>query len=401
VLGATHPAAAAAALAALASTVTCATTTACITGNNTSTGAGVAGTSSKGIGVTGTGKTGVSATGSAIGVKATGTNGYGVLASSTGTYGVFGSSVSGGAGVVGTTPSRYGVYGYTTGSSGGYGVYGASTNGYGVYGATTSGSGIGVIGYETGDGTGTYGFSGTGFGAEGITSDGYGLVGEASGTGTGLSVSANTGYGVIASTSGSVAFYGRNSGGNGSDIQGSYIGLLGRAPASGAFPLVLTDTSSNDLFYVDGAGNVSYHGGLFHFARTAGGATVKSFSPNSTLPTVEDTGTAQLAGGAAAVRLDPTFAASIDAGSSYRVFLTPNGDTRGLFVAAKTPNGFFVHEAQGGRSTVTFDYRIVATALGQAGQRMAVTSEPAAPRAAAPLVSRPASLQLPAAAAHR
>jgi hypothetical protein len=55
------------------------------------------------------------------------------------------------------------------------------------------------------------------------------------------------------------------------------------------------------------------------------------------------------------------------------VFLTANGDTHGLFVARKTAVGFAVHENEGGRSTVSFDYRIVATALGHAGQRMAVT----------------------------
>jgi hypothetical protein len=42
---------------------------------------------------------------------------------------------------------------------------------------------------------------------------------------------------------------------------------------------------------------------------------VTAFSPQTTLPTVEDTGTAQLVGGSAAVRLDPVFAASIDARS--------------------------------------------------------------------------------------
>jgi hypothetical protein len=101
------------------------------------------------------------------------------------------------------------------------------------------------------------------------------------------------------------------------------------------------------------------------------------------------------------VALDPTFAASIDAGTVYRVFLTPGGDTRGLFVAAKTPRGFIVRETQGGRSTLSFDYRIVATALGQSGQRMAVAAGAFAPRAAQPsrpalrFVTQPAALRAP------
>jgi hypothetical protein len=84
----------------------------------------------------------------------------------------------------------------------------------------------------------------------------------------------------------------------------------------------------------------------------------------TTLPTVEDTGTAQLVGGSASVRLDPVFAASIDARTGYRVLLTPRGSTRGIFVATTTADGFIVRESHGGRTTVSFDSRILATALG-------------------------------------
>ena len=48
-----------------------------------------------------------------------------------------------------------------------------------------------------------------------------------------------------------VAFVGRTEIGNASDIQGSYIGLLGRAPSTG-FPLVLTDATPRTLLQVDG-----------------------------------------------------------------------------------------------------------------------------------------------------
>jgi hypothetical protein len=80
------------------------------------------------------------------------------------------------------------------------------------------------------------------------------------------------------------------------------------------------------------------------------------------------------------VRLDPAFAASIDPRVAYRVFVTPDGDTpHGLFVAAKTAVGFIVREAQNGRSAVSFDYRVVATALGRANERMGTTTAVAAP----------------------
>lgn len=141
------------------------------------------------------------------------------------------------------------------------------------------------------------------------------------------------------------------------------------------------------LFVVDGAGNVSYAGSLRNATQIGAGASVTAFSPKTTLPTVEDSGTAQLVGGSAAIRLDPIFAAAIDPKTSYCVLLTPNGDTHQLFVAATTPEGFIVRESQGGRSTATFDYRVLATPLGQVGQRMALISV-AAPRVSLPPVPK-------------
>jgi hypothetical protein len=134
--------------------------------------------------------------------------------------------------------------------------------------------------------------------------------------------------------------------------------------------LVATDANAKTVFYVDGRGNVTA-ASYSYLTTTTGGGQARSFSPKSAQPTIEDTGTAQLVNGLAVVRLDPTFAASIDPTTAYRVFVTPAGDTRGLFVASRTIAGFIVRESQAGRSTVAFDYRVVATALGQTGQRMA------------------------------
>ncbi|MHB8241195.1 MAG: hypothetical protein ACYDHN_04310 [Solirubrobacteraceae bacterium] len=54
-----------------------------------------------------------------------------------------------------------------------------------------------------------------------------------------------------------------NEGGNATDVRGSYIGLLGR---SAEYPLVLTNPNgTNNLMYVDGAGNIYYHGSLIKF----------------------------------------------------------------------------------------------------------------------------------------
>jgi hypothetical protein len=378
----THPAAAAGILAAVNSAITCATTAACVSGTNTANGPGVKGTSNAG-------------------------------------YGVFGLSNGTGTGVFGGAHSGWGMYGYSNQNDGVEGVstnlngveglsYATNGTAVGVKGSTNSGSGDGVWGTVSGGGTGVEGDSGKGIGvyggggSEGVigaSSGGHGVEAQTD-YGTALSGFASEGLGLYVNngsgdggviSSGGVgagldvfnnspdypAVYGINSGGGygyGGHFSGNYGGVWGEAPAGG-FPIVATNAAQphpQTVFYVDGNGNIAYTGSLKPFALTADGATVQAYSPKTTLPTVEDTGTAQLAGGTAAVRLDPTFAKSIEPGASYRVFVTANGDTNGLFVASKSAGGFVVHENRGGRSTVSFDYRIVATALGQTGQRMAV-----------------------------
>jgi hypothetical protein len=76
----------------------------------------------------------------------------------------------------------------------------------------------------------------------------------------------------------------------------------------------------------------------------------------------EDFGNGQLHSGVAEVALRPSFLDTADIQSGYHVFLTPNGDSRGLFVARKTADGFEVREHGGGKSNVSFDYRLVARA---------------------------------------
>ena len=94
------------------------------------------------------------------------------------------------------------------------------------------------------------------------------------------------------------------------------------------------------------------------------------YSPVQAVATVEDVGEAQLASGQAYVRIDPRFADTTDRSAAYLVFLTPQGDTPGLYVTAKTPSGFVVRE-HGGRSNVVFDYRIVAKPFAPQGARLA------------------------------
>ncbi len=95
----------------------------------------------------------------------------------------------------------------------------------------------------------------------------------------------------------------------------------------------------------------------------------------------EDFGSGTLDRGAAAVKLEPKFAETVNAGMEYHVFLTPKGDCEGLFVTNETPSGFDVRELRHGHSNVAFDYRILARRKGYENVRLAdETKEMNAPK---------------------
>jgi hypothetical protein len=87
---------------------------------------------------------------------------------------------------------------------------------------------------------------------------------------------------------------------------------------------------------------------------------------------LEDFGSATLSGGVAVVTIDPIFAEMINTTLDYHIFVTPLGDSKGLYVAEKGPAGFTVKEQGGGVSNISFDYRIVAKRLGLEDLRMEV-----------------------------
>jgi hypothetical protein len=342
----------------------------------------------------GFGVVGLTTDGAQAGVYGFGTTGYGVFGLSGSAPGVSGSSDSN-SGVSGSSDSSNGVSGS---SNSGTGVYGSSTSGYGVYAS----GGYGLVAYGSTEGV---------FGAS--TGSGPGVEALAL-TGTGIYAHTSTGIGgrfTNSSNNPNPAASMRNYAGNGTDSQGTYIGVVGRAPAD-EFPLVLTDDKSNNVFFVDGAGNVEYHGKLKAFAKTAAGREATAFAAKTTSPTLEDVGSGQITAGQGAVTFDPVFASELDPREPYHVFLTPEGDTRGLYVAVKTARGFVVREAQGGRSSVAFDYRVVGTELGSGGRRTAFVDRdragPYAPivnsadsRAPSRATLRPAPPRAPATAVDR
>jgi trimeric autotransporter adhesin len=85
----------------------------------------------------------------------------------------------------------------------------------------------------------------------------------------------------------------------------------------------------------------------------------------------EDAGSAQLLNGAAIVNLEPIFGQTVNTQTEYHVFLTPEGDCKGLYVAQKSPTSFEVRELGGGTSSIAFDYRIMAKRKGYESIRLA------------------------------
>jgi hypothetical protein len=141
---------------------------------------------------------------------------------------------------------------------------------------------------------------------------------------------------------------------------------------SANYPLVLKNSAGTVVFDVDAAGNIAYSGGLKSLSLKPGAGQAATFSARTTRETIEDTGTGRLVNGTAVIALDSAFSSTIDRAAKYRVFVTPDGETHELYVATKTISSFTVREAQGGRSTVDFDYRIVASAAEESGGRKSV-----------------------------
>jgi hypothetical protein len=220
-----------------------------------------------------------------------------------------------------------GVSGVSTATSGhAYGVYGTSVSGAGVYGGSTS-------------------------------------AGHAAVTGQQQATGSNSGIGVYAESA---------------DTTGTYEALQAKADNSQTYIFVgyneansppssptecLIDPNAN-LFCTGSIGGPSLR--TRHLNSI--GQHVLAYASESASATIDDVGTGYMVGGVANVAIDRSFAATIDR-SKYHVFLTPDGDAS-LYVAQKTTAGFVVREVHGGRSTLPFDYRIVARPLDGKNDRL-------------------------------
>jgi hypothetical protein len=139
-----------------------------------------------------------------------------------------------------------------------------------------------------------------------------------------------------------------------------------------------SDSSASRVFYMDSAGNLHLSGDVFTagscssgcIARDGTARRVESYASRQTVPSIDDFGEARLVGGHAYVPLSADFADVIDQHAGYLVFITPEGENKGLYVTQKTHAGFAVRECQGGHSTIAFSYRVVAKPFGENRPRL-------------------------------
>jgi hypothetical protein len=121
---------------------------------------------------------------------------------------------------------------------------------------------------------------------------------------------------------------------------------------------------------IDTSANLTCTGVLSGVVKADDGRQTAIYAVQSAENWLEDAGSGQLYGGSARIELDPAFAQTVNAGVEYHVFLTPNGDSKGLYVSQKTATSFEVHEQGGGASNIAFDYRIMAKRKGYENVRL-------------------------------
>ena len=288
------------------------------------------------------------------------------------TFGLAGNGNRGLAGVLGeNNRGRVGVIGAVM--RGGTGVVGASLRNLGnplETFATPPGPAGG------GSGTGVRGVSGTGYGVLADSQDNAAVVGRSvTSVGVWGSVQATGGgYGVLGEGSDNAGIVGRSTSSVGVWGHGNR-GVLGSvnsdSPGALAGHFVGPVVVDGDLTVTGVKGAVVAHSDGSHRLLCA------IESPESWF---EDFGEAVLEGGTAEVPLDPDFATLVMvAQGAYHVFLTPYGDTNGLYVARRTAEGFVVREQQAGTSNASFAYRIVAKRGDVSTPRLATVAMPETP----------------------
>lgn len=275
------------------------------------------------------------------------------------------------AGVIGNAPKGIGLMAIT---DSGFGVV-AQAGASGIAIEANVAGGATSISASTQTGTAVLATSNAGGTAVSAQSSGLSPAVEAfqSGTGPGLQADSDSGG------MGAAIF------GGGVDSQGNRIPVLlvKSVNASGQTTDIIQAFNNHqpdptEVLRLSGAGNLTITGKIFTAGSCSSGCAqsgpngrrVVSYAPSESQPSIEDFGKAQMVDGRAYVRIDPAFANVIDKNSDYLVFITPEGDSRGLYITQKSAAGFAVRENGSGRSSLAFDYRIVAKPFGDDSERL-------------------------------
>jgi hypothetical protein len=267
-------------------------------------------------------------------------------------------------------------------------------------------SGAFFNGVATGPGPGVAGSSGSGPGVAGTSNFGVGVVAR-SDAGLAIGARSESGTCIQASSGSSIGML--INGTIGVFAAGSQIGVIGRAesfdpnvPATGVLAQTLSpggvailaqaepdpsglpgtagqfqgNVEINGSLRVNG-GNLTVIGGLKSAAVLhPDGSHRLTYCLESPESWFEDFGRSLLTNGTAEVRLDPDFAALVET-DDYHVFITPEGDSEGLYVSDLTPEGFQVRESHGGTNSLPFSFRVVARRKDVTDGRLQVVEIPA------------------------
>jgi hypothetical protein len=303
-------------------------------------------------------------------------NGY-----STGAFaGAYGENTGTGQGLLGiNTLTGVGVYGQNgnnagagvvgTNLAGGTGVFGASTSGTGVYGTANGALVTGVRGFNANvTGTGILGL-GTNIAVGTVLANGSGV--SANGTANGIyaiATNAATGVGVMGGGT-NVTLITTTGQGEGVTGNGNFFGSTG----------FCTDPALNNNRWAGYFDYLSSVNGYCYVAGRTGGLDYSILGPAKScmVPGLngenrimfcteapeyifQDLGTAQLVNGFCHVEIDPILSKNIfvDETHPLRVFVTLEGDCKGVYVTNKTATGFDVIELDGGHSNAQFSWQL-------------------------------------------
>jgi len=281
--------------------------------------------------------------GSGPAASAVGTKGVGLTASSTSNKAVNGVSKASGIGAVygeNDSGSGYGVHGVTKGGSAGAAVYGQGGAGEGVYATSTGRAALVAVGSSQD-------------GVDGLTS------GSSSGGSAGVfahDTSTNArNYGVEGLSDNGVGVLARSAAGT------EALRVNSGTTETGNPVFDVNSSDGTTVAYIDDIGNMFITGQLSQNEACTGRCI--TYTPHVVRPTIEDTGDAALAAGRAYIPLPDSLTAAVRQDGNYRVFVTPEGESNGLYVTRKSARGFAVIENHAGRSDVAFSWRVVADSI--------------------------------------